>query len=45
MISGIRSFVAGAALVATILAPTLARAADIVDTAVAAGSLTRSSWQ
>ena len=38
MISGIRSFVAGAALVATILAPTLARAADIVDTAVAAGS-------
>ena len=38
MISGIRSFVAGAALVATLLAPTLARAADIVDTAVAAGS-------
>lgn len=38
MISGIRSFVAGAALVATMLAPTLARAADIVDTAVAAGS-------
>ncbi len=38
MISGIRSFVAGAALVATILAPTLARAADIVDTAAAAGS-------
>jgi len=38
MISGIRSFVAGAALVATLLAPTFARAADIVDTAVAAGS-------
>ena len=35
---GIRSFVAGAALVATLLGPTLARAADIVDTAVAAGS-------
>ena len=38
MISGIRSLVAGAALVATLIAPTLARAADIVDTAVAAGS-------
>jgi uncharacterized surface protein with fasciclin (FAS1) repeats len=35
---GIRSLVAGAALVATSLAPTFARAADIVDTAVAAGS-------
>ena len=33
-----RSFVAGAALVATLFAPTFARAADIVDTAVAAGS-------
>ena len=38
MHSGIRSLVAGAALVATLIAPTLARAADIVDTAVAAGS-------
>lgn len=38
MIPGIRSLVAGAALVATLLAPTFARAADIVDTAVAAGS-------
>lgn len=38
MIPGIRSFVAGAALAATLLAPSLARAADIVDTAVAAGS-------
>lgn len=38
MIPGIRSFVAGAALAATLLAPNLARAADIVDTAVAAGS-------
>jgi uncharacterized surface protein with fasciclin (FAS1) repeats len=38
MIPGIRSFVAGAALAATLFAPTLARAADIVDTAVAAGS-------
>ncbi len=35
---GIRSLVAGAAMVATLLGPTLARAADIVDTAVAAGS-------
>jgi uncharacterized surface protein with fasciclin (FAS1) repeats len=35
---GIRSLVAGAALVATSLTPTFARAADIVDTAVAAGS-------
>jgi uncharacterized surface protein with fasciclin (FAS1) repeats len=35
---GIRSLVAGAALVAALLGPTLARAADIVDTAVAAGS-------
>ena len=35
---GIRSLVAGAAVVATLLGPTLARAADIVDTAVAAGS-------
>jgi len=35
---GIRSLVAGAALAATLLGPTLARAADIVDTAVAAGS-------
>src|SRR6187399_1371945 len=35
---GIRSLVADAALVATLLGPTLARAADIVDTAVAAGS-------
>lgn len=35
---GIRSFAAGAALVATLLAPSFARAADIVDTAVAAGS-------
>ncbi|WKA27874.1 fasciclin domain-containing protein [Bradyrhizobium roseum] len=38
MIPGIRTFVAGAALVATLFAPTFARAADIVDTAVAAGS-------
>lgn len=38
MNSGIRSFFAGAAVVATLLAPTFARAADIVDTAVAAGS-------
>ena len=38
MIPGIRSFVAGAALVGTLLAPSFARAADIVDTAVAAGS-------
>ena len=38
MYPGIRSFVAGAALVGTLLAPTFARAADIVDTAVAAGS-------
>lgn len=38
MHSGIRSLVAGAALVATLIAPTLARAADIVDTVVAAGS-------
>ena len=38
MHSGIRSLVAGAALLATLIAPTLARAADIVDTAVAAGS-------
>jgi uncharacterized surface protein with fasciclin (FAS1) repeats len=38
MLPGIRSLVAGAALVATLLAPTFARAADIVDTAVAAGS-------
>ena len=38
MYPGTRSFVAGAALVATLFAPTLARAADIVDTAVAAGS-------
>ena len=38
MISGIRSLVAGAAVAATLLAPTFARAADIVDTAVAAGS-------
>ena len=35
---GIRALVAGVALVATSLAPTFARAADIVDTAVAAGS-------
>lgn len=35
---GIRSLVAGAAMVATLLGPTMARAADIVDTAVAAGS-------
>jgi uncharacterized surface protein with fasciclin (FAS1) repeats len=35
---GIRSLVAGAAVVATLLGPTVARAADIVDTAVAAGS-------
>src|SRR6185369_12869116 len=38
MYPGTRSFAAGAALVATLLAPTFARAADIVDTAVAAGS-------
>jgi uncharacterized surface protein with fasciclin (FAS1) repeats len=38
MIPGIRSLVAGAAMVATLLGPTMARAADIVDTAVAAGS-------
>ena len=38
MIPEIRLFVAGAALVAALIAPTLARAADIVDTAVAAGS-------
>jgi uncharacterized surface protein with fasciclin (FAS1) repeats len=35
---GIRAILAGAAMVATLLGPTLARAADIVDTAVAAGS-------
>ena len=35
---GIRSLVAGAAMVAALLGPTMARAADIVDTAVAAGS-------
>jgi uncharacterized surface protein with fasciclin (FAS1) repeats len=35
---GMRSFAAGTALVATLLAPAFARAADIVDTAVAAGS-------
>jgi len=35
---GIRALLAGAAMVATLLGPTHARAADIVDTAVAAGS-------
>ena len=35
---GIRAILAGAAMVATLFGPTLARAADIVDTAVAAGS-------
>ena len=38
MTSGIRFAVAGVAVVTTLLAPTFARAADIVDTAVAAGS-------
>ena len=38
MINVIRSFVAGATVAATLLSPTFARAADIVDTAVAAGS-------
>jgi uncharacterized surface protein with fasciclin (FAS1) repeats len=38
MNSGIRSAVAGFAMVAALLAPNFARAADIVDTAVAAGS-------
>jgi len=38
MHSGIRSLAAGAALAATLLGPSVARAADIVDTAVAAGS-------
>jgi uncharacterized surface protein with fasciclin (FAS1) repeats len=38
MNSGIRSAVAGFAMVTALLAPNLARAADIVDTAVAAGS-------
>ncbi len=38
MNSAFRFIVAGAAMMATLLAPNLARAADIVDTAVAAGS-------
>jgi uncharacterized surface protein with fasciclin (FAS1) repeats len=38
MNSGIRSAVTGVAMVTALLAPTFARAADIVDTAVAAGS-------
>ncbi|RXH19555.1 fasciclin domain-containing protein [Bradyrhizobium guangzhouense] len=38
MTPAIRSFVAGAALVAALLGPSMARAADIVDTAVSAGS-------
>jgi uncharacterized surface protein with fasciclin (FAS1) repeats len=38
MNSGIRSAVAGLAMVTALLAPNLARAADIVDTAVSAGS-------
>lgn len=36
----IRSFVAGAAMAACLLGPSVARAADIVDTAVSAGSFT-----
>jgi uncharacterized surface protein with fasciclin (FAS1) repeats len=40
MTPAIRSFVAGAALVAGLLGPSMARAADIVDTAVSAGSFT-----
>lgn len=38
MKSGIRSAAAGFAMVTALLAPTFAKAADIVDTAVAAGS-------
>lgn len=38
MKSRFRFIVAGAAMIATLLGPNLARAADIVDTAVAAGS-------
>lgn len=40
MTNGIRSALAGLAMVTGLLAPGLARAADIVDTAVAAGSFT-----
>ncbi|MGT2501513.1 fasciclin domain-containing protein [Bradyrhizobium guangxiense] len=40
MTPAIRSFVAGAALVAGLLGPSIARAADIVDTAVSAGQFT-----
>jgi uncharacterized surface protein with fasciclin (FAS1) repeats len=40
MTPAIRSFVAGATMLAGLLGPSMARAADIVDTAVAAGSFT-----
>ncbi len=40
MTPAIRSFVAAAAIVAGLLGPSVARAAGIVDTAVAAGSFT-----
>jgi len=40
MTPAIRSLVAGAAVVAVLLGPSMARAADIVDTAVSAGSFT-----
>jgi uncharacterized surface protein with fasciclin (FAS1) repeats len=40
MTPAIRSLVAGAAVVAALLGPSMARAADIVDTAVSAGSFT-----
>ncbi len=40
MTPAIRSFVTGATLLAGLLGPSMARAADIVDTAVAAGSFT-----
>jgi len=40
MTPAIRSFVAGAAMVAALIGPSVARAADIVDTAVSAGQFT-----
>lgn len=40
MNTGIRSLVAGVVMLAGLIGPTVARAADIVDTAVAAGSFT-----
>ncbi len=40
MTPAIRSFVAGAAMLAGLFGPSVARAADIVDTAVSAGSFT-----